>query len=151
MHAAGHGGAARRACGDDARDVLRGFDDSFLFFEDDVVRVSCVAEVEIGEHGAPGLKAERNLEGARHAAHGDQGGCDQQGADGDLRSEQQVTQGKATKGCGFRWSAFHRLEGTALPGAAGGEDAEEQRAGESEGEACEVEARVDADGQMAVG
>jgi hypothetical protein len=67
--------------------VERFLDHALLQRQSGIVRVAGHQHIGGGQHRALGLKADRRVKRALHAAQGDQRGGDQQGAERDLQAE----------------------------------------------------------------
>ena len=149
MHPAGHGRAAHRTRRCYTGDAPRRLDHRFLCFKRRVASLSRLAQVHVGQHRALRLEAQRSVQRAHHAAHRHQRGRHQQRADGNLRAQQQVAQGKAAQVHGSCRSALHHLQRTALPRLPRRNQPKQQRAAQCQCKTCEVHARIHADHQMA--
>ena len=79
-------------------DGPQGIDQPPLHLRHAVAAVACHIELGVAQHGILGLKSEIALERAHQAAHRDQRGGHQHGADRDLQDQQHVAHRKAPSG-----------------------------------------------------
>ena len=148
---AGHGHAVHRARRGHAGDAPHRFDHRFLFLE---------RHVASRLHQARSISASITPCGWKPS-----GACSMRTMPRTATSEavtssmqmaicapnKKIPQGKPAQGHRLRRSALHRLQRTALPRLPRRNHPKEQRAHEGEGQSRQVDARVHADGQLAIG